>query len=85
MYYKCNTMLSHYQLTQINMAEDIRPRKKKEKSIGARVSTEMFMEINAYLDTLEMSMGQLVRQALSEYMGSHPLKVVQEIKNRKGN
>lgn len=46
-----------------------------DKPIGARISSDLLKEINAYLEVnKELSMGGLIRLALLEYLWSHPLE-----------
>ena len=58
----------------------------KNKWLGARADDPLFEEVSAYIDAADMTMGQLVRTAVKEYMWAHPrnskpeLNPVSEIK-----
>lgn len=52
---------------------------KKDKSIGARIGTDLFEEIKPYLKELDISIGKLIRRALMEYMEAHPLEQIRKI------
>lgn len=57
----------------------------KTKSIGARVSDEMFAEVQAWLDFHEITMGQLVRSATREYMWGHPMNRPSKLNQEEDN
>jgi hypothetical protein len=44
----------------------------KDKWLGARVEESLFKEVSEYIDAADMNMGELVRNAVKEYMWSHP-------------
>lgn len=41
--------------------------------IGGRVDPELKEEVEAYVGDSDLSIGQLLRRALKEYMKAHPL------------
>lgn len=45
----------------------------KEKPIGARITLEFNDTINAYLEGTDVSVGKLIRDAIQEYIWSHPV------------
>lgn len=53
-------------------------RKVKDKLIGARVDGDMLEEVNTYINTAEISMGDLIRVSVLEYMTNHPVVARQE-------
>lgn len=53
-------------------------RKIKDQPIGARISSEMREEIDIYLEAADISMGELVRKSLREYLWAHPIQVTEK-------
>lgn len=78
MYYNVSTLL-------FNQVSQMAPKSKnkKEKAVGARISIELFEETNIYLSNLDISMGQLIRKALQEYMWAHPIESKEVTKKSK--
>lgn len=46
----------------------------KDKWLGARVDLQMDARVTAYTAAAETTMGDLVRDAVNEYMVNHPVK-----------
>lgn len=46
----------------------------KSKWLGARVDSVMDGKVTAYIETAEITMGDLLREAVNEYMANHPIK-----------
>lgn len=44
----------------------------KDKWLGARVEASLAQEVVEYIGNADMTMGQLLRAAVKEYMWSHP-------------
>lgn len=52
------------------------PRKVKDKWIGARVDEDMENRVEKYIDSSDsLNLGELVRNAVEEYMVNHPITV----------
>jgi hypothetical protein len=47
-------------------------KKLKDKWLGARVDEDLSSLVEVYIDAADMTMGDLVRKAVKEYMNSHP-------------
>lgn len=41
--------------------------------IGGRVDTDLKEQVEAYVENSDMTIGQLLRRALKEYMAQHPI------------
>lgn len=46
----------------------------KDRWLGARIDAVIDTKITEYLKATEMSMGDLIRGAVEEYMRNHPMK-----------
>lgn len=46
----------------------------KDRWLGARIDAPMDVKVKAYTEAAGMDMGELVRDAVSEYMVNHPVK-----------
>lgn len=51
----------------------------KSKWLGARADDLLFGEVTQYIEASEMTMGDLVRTAVKEYMWAHPREQKQEL------
>lgn len=49
-------------------------RKVKDEWLGARIDKDLAGLVDVYIDAAEISMGDLVRKAVKEYMVNHPLE-----------
>lgn len=49
-------------------------RKIKDGYLGTRVDTDYGSKVDAYVEATEMTKGDLVRDAVTEYMANHPIK-----------
>lgn len=49
-------------------------RKVKDKWLGARVDGDLDQRVTEYIDVAELTMGELVRASVEEYMVNHPVK-----------
>lgn len=49
-------------------------KKVKEHYVGARVDLDELARLNAYTEVTEMSMGDLIRKAITEFTINHPIK-----------
>ena len=50
----------------------------KDKWLGARVDEALYVSVDSYVKTVEISMGDLLRLAVEEYLNNHPVKIKQE-------
>ena len=48
--------------------------KVKTDWIGGRVDEDFKENVEAYIDNAEMTMGQLIRKAVDEYIKNHPVE-----------
>ena len=48
-------------------------KKVKDKWLGARVDENLDGLVDTYIDAAELTMGELVRLAVVEYMNNHPI------------
>lgn len=51
-----------------------REKKVKDKWLGARVDVVMEGKVSAYIEAADISMGDLIRRSVNEYMVNHPQK-----------
>lgn len=47
--------------------------KVKSDWIGARADEDLKQLVEAYIDEADMTMGQLIRRAVDEYINKHPI------------
>lgn len=47
--------------------------KRKDDWIGGRVDEDFKENVEAYIDETDMTMGQLIRKAVEEYIKNHPI------------
>lgn len=55
-------------------------KKVKDKWLGARVDANLDSLVDVYIEATEITMGDLVRVAVVEYMENHPIEVSRPIK-----
>lgn len=48
------------------------PKKVKTEWLGGRVDDDLKEKVEEYIDATEMTMGQLIRKAVMEFMQNHP-------------
>lgn len=53
-------------------------KKVKNTLLGARIDDDYAMEVETYIDGSHISMSDLVRAAVKEYMWAHPIKETKE-------
>lgn len=51
-------------------------KKAKDKLIAARVDEDLLKQVNEYIESMWLSLGDLIRMALEEYIKNHPIKKV---------
>lgn len=49
-------------------------KKVKDTWLGARADDELMAKVTAYVDAVDMSQADLVREGVLEYMRNHPIK-----------
>lgn len=50
------------------------PKQPKGKNANARVSEDLYLKIQEYAESKDVSVGHIIREALQEYIWAHPLK-----------
>lgn len=55
-------------------------KKIKDKSLNARVDDAYHGKVQEYIHAADMNMGDLVRDAVSEYMANHPARIATPVK-----
>lgn len=58
-------------------------RKIKDKWIGARADEDLEALVDTYADAADISMGDLVRKSVREYMLTHPIAPTTPVKVKK--
>jgi len=51
----------------------------KSRTLAARADKQLFDEVTTYTEEADVSMGELIRKALREYMWAHPIKKLEPI------
>lgn len=49
-------------------------KKLKDKWLGARADADLEAAVTAYIEAADMSMGDLIRKSVREFMHNHPVK-----------
>lgn len=56
------------------MAKEKKEKPIKDRWLGARADAPLADEVDAYIEAADMSMGDLLRKSVKEYMLNHPIK-----------
>lgn len=49
----------------------------KDKWLGARADAPLEAKVSAYIEAADITMGDLIRKSVNEYMNNHPVRAPQ--------